>query len=99
MHINANKTCTFDTKSTKSGADCDAASASLKNNRRILRRHKCPLVCSLFSLRPLPCIRHRRRSAPSPTPRCARLANCLIVLARLRTSAVTTALLRKQADL
>ena len=34
-----------------------------------------------------------------PTPRCARLANCLIVLARLRTSAVTSALLRKQADL
>ena len=27
MHINANKTCTFDTKSTKSGADCDAAKA------------------------------------------------------------------------
>ena len=34
-----------------------------------------------------------------PTPRCARLANCLIVLAHLRTSAVTTVLLKKQADL
>ena len=34
-----------------------------------------------------------------PTPRGTRLANCLIVLARLRTSAVTTALLKKQADL
>ena len=34
-----------------------------------------------------------------PTTRCTRLANCLIVLARLRTSAVTTALLKKQADL
>ena len=35
-----------------------------------------------------------------PTPRCARLAIRLIVLARLRTSADTTALLRKeQADL
>ena len=31
-----------------------------------------------------------------PTPRCARLANCLIVLARLRTSAVTTALLKSR---
>ena len=40
-----------------------------KKQCRILRRHKCPLVCSLFLLRPPPCIRHRRRSAPSPIQR------------------------------
>ena len=39
---------------------------ALKNNRRILRRAEAPLVCSLFSLPPLPFIRHWRRSAPSP---------------------------------
>ena len=33
---------------------------ALKNNRRILRRHKCPLVCLLFSLPPPRCIRHWR---------------------------------------
>ena len=34
-----------------------------------------------------------------PTPRGTLTAACLIVLARLRTSAGTTALLKKQADL
>ena len=39
---------------------------ALKNNRRVRRRAEAPLVRSLFSLPPLPFIRHRRRSAPSP---------------------------------
>ena len=40
--------------------------STLKNNLRILRRAKAPLVCSLFSLPPPSFICHRQRSAPSP---------------------------------
>ena len=40
---------------------------ALKNNRRIRRQSEASLVCSLFSLPPSPCIRHWRRSTPSPT--------------------------------
>ena len=40
--------------------------STLKNNLRILRRAKAPLVCSLFSLPPPSFICHRQRSASSP---------------------------------
>ena len=39
---------------------------ALKSYRRVLRRAEAPHVRSKLSLPPLPIIRHRRRSAPSP---------------------------------
>ena len=57
---------------------------ALKNNRRILRRHKCPLVCLLFSLRPPSFLRHWRRSAPSPILRQEKDNRKIVLFAYLR---------------
>jgi len=57
-------------KNTSRSCECSGAVLPglrpLKNNCRARRRHKCPLVRSLFSLPSLPFIRHWRRSASSP---------------------------------
>ena len=54
-------------KGTRERGGCDTPSLRpLKNNRRVLRRAKAPLVHSLFSLPPSPSLCHWQRSTPSP---------------------------------